>query len=312
LKSSDGIIAKFAIFDRKARGGLMQTDHVRRKSQQNFIISLTGPPVLLVCLVLVFLSPATVHSADYLTASGCSISNVGYLSALADEYERRTGVKIFVRGGGSVVGLEDLRSGKVDFAASCRAKSAADPEDVTFVQVAWDALVFVVHKSNPLDTISLDEVRSIYAGKTKNWNQLKGRDAPIRVFISRTKRGLSGVEASTRQLVLNGKDPVVTENTVFVASSGIVEQMVEGTPGGFAATGVMSARKRNIKILKVNGVAPTNKAIIRGRYPLKRPLFLLLPKNPKREVQKFVYFALSTEGQKFISSQNVVSVLDIP
>ena len=66
-----------------------------------------------------------------------------------------------------------------------------------------------------------------------------------------------------------------------------------------------------MKILKVNGVAPTNNAIIQNRYPLKRPLFLLLPKHPKREVQKFVYFALSKEGQQFIRSLNVVSVLDI-
>ena len=209
------------------------------------------------------------------------------------------------------MGVEDLRSGKVDFAASCRSRSAGDPQDVTFVQVAWDALAFIVHKSNPLENVTLDQVRSIYAGTVTNWKQLKGGDAPIKIFISRTRKGLSGVEASTKQLVLNGKEPVETANTVFVASSGIVEQMVEENPAGFAATGITSARKRDVKILKVNGVAPTNSAIIHKRYPLKRPLFLLLPKHPKLEVQKFVYFALSKEGQQFIRSLNVVSVLDI-
>jgi len=68
-------------------------------------------------------------AADYLTGSGCSVSNVGYLNELAKDYEKRTGVKVFVRGGGSVVGIEDLRGGKVDFAAACRAKEAGDPED---------------------------------------------------------------------------------------------------------------------------------------------------------------------------------------
>ncbi len=288
----------------------MLVHHVRQKSQKPcLVLKLILSLVLALIPPLLFPSPS--HSADYLTASGCSISNVGYLTALADEYERRTGVKIFVRGGGSVVGVEDLKSGKVDFAASCRPKAAGDPEDVTFVQVAWDALAFIVHKSNPLENISLDEVRAIYAGKVTNWKQLKGRDAPIKIFVSRTKKGLSGVEASTKHLVLKGKEPAETPNTLFVASSGIVEQMVEENPDGFAATGITSARKRNVKILTVNGVAPTNQAIIQNRYPLKRPLFLLLPKNPKREVQKFVYFALSKEGQQFIRSLNVVSVLDI-
>jgi phosphate transport system substrate-binding protein len=290
----------------------MHTDHVRRKSQKpGLVLTLIGLPSLFLLILLFLLFPSPARSAEYLTASGCSISNVGYLTALAEEYERRTGVKIFVRGGGSVVGVEDLRNGKVDFAASCRPKSAGDPEEVTFIQVAWDALAFIVHKSNPLENISLDEVRSIYAGKVTNWKQLKGREAPIKIFISRTKKGLSGVEASTKQLVLNGKEPAETPNTVFVASSGIVEQMVEENPEGFAATGVTSARKRDVKILKVNGVAPTNKAVIQGRYPLKRPLFILLPKHPKLEAQKFVYFALSKEGQQFIRSLNVVSVLDL-
>ncbi len=269
-------------------------------------------PVFLALFRLVFLSPPPVYSADYITGSGCSVSNVGYLNALAREYERRTGIKVFVRGGGSVVGMEDLRNGKVDFAASCRPRDARDPSDVTFIQVAWDALAFIVHKSNPVNNLTLDDVRSIYAGKANNWSMFRGRNAPIKIFIARTREGLTGVEAATRSLVLNGKEPAETPNTVFLASTGIVEQMVEETPEGFAATGVTSARKRNVKILKINGVAPTNDAVIRNRYPLKRPLFLILPASPKPEVRKFVAFALSREGQRFIRSLNVISLLDIP
>jgi len=290
----------------------MQTNLTRRKTElSNCLLKSVGLPSLFVLFPLLFFCPPKAHAADYLTVSGCSISNVGYLTELADEYEKRTGVKIFVRGGGSVVGIEDLRSGKVDFAASCKPRDAGDPADITYIQVAWDALAFIVHKSNPVENVTLDEVRSIYAGKITDWRQLKGREAPIKIFISRTKKGLSGVEASIKYLVLNGKEPVESVNTVFVASSGLVEQMVEENPEGFATTGITSARKRNVKILKVSGIAPTNKAIIDNRYPLKRPLFLLMPKNPKPEVKKFVDFTLSKAGQRFIKSLNVISILDV-
>lgn len=290
----------------------MQTNRTCRKTEASgFVLKLIGMPLLFLLFPLLFSCPPKAHAAGYLTVSGCSISNVGYLTALAEEYERRTGVKIFVRGGGSVVGIEDLRSGKVDFAASCRPRDAGDPADVTYIQVAWDALAFIVHRSNPVESVTLDEVRSIYAGRITDWRQLKGSEAPIKVFISRTKKGLSGVEASTQHLVLNGKEPLETANAVFVASSGIVEQMVEENPEGFATTGITSARKRNVKILKVNGIAPTNKAIINNQYPLKRPLFILMPKNPKPEVKKFVDFTLSKTGQRFIQSLNVVSILDV-
>lgn len=288
------------------------SDH--RTVTVNDVLKRTCSPGLIVVLLLLFLcffTPAPAYSENYLSVSGCSVSNTGYLTELAKEYERRTGVKVFVRGGGSVVGIEDLRSGKVDFAASCRAKEPSDTDEITFVQVAWDALVFITHRSNSVENISLDAVRSIYSGKITDWKQLGGAPAPLSVFISRTKKGLSGVEASTRTLVLNGIEPIESPHTLFVASSGIVEQMVEETPGGFATTGFTSARKRNVKMLKVNGIAPTNKNIIQNRYPMKRPLYLLVPKTAKPEVKRFVEFTLSREGQKYLRSLNVISLQDI-
>ena len=75
--------------------------------------------LLLIMLAVLFPEVRPAHS-ESITGSGCSVSNVGYLQELAKEYERQTGVKVLVRGGGTVVGIEDVRTGKVDFAASCR------------------------------------------------------------------------------------------------------------------------------------------------------------------------------------------------
>ena len=266
--------------------------------------------LLLFLLLLFLLLPFPAH-AQHLTASGCSVSNVGYLSDLVRDYEKATGIKILVRGGGSVIGIEDLRSGKVDFAASCREKSAGDPEDMELIEVARDALVFITHKSNPTDNISVNEVRAIYAGRITNWKQLKGADAPIYVFVSSPTKGFSGVESSTNKMVLNKKDPVKTSNTVSLASTGIVEQMVEKTAWAFATTGFSSARKREVKMIKVGGITPSKENIATRKYPFNRPLFLVVPKKAKPEVRKFVDFALSKKGQALISSYGVVSLSDM-
>lgn len=249
--------------------------------------------------------------AGHITASGCSVSNVGYLSELAKEYEKKTGEKVFVRGGGSLLGLHELTIGKVDFAASCRGRAADDPEDIEFIQVAWDALVFIVHKSNKLENITPAEVRAIYSGKIVNWKELGGSNVPIKVFVSKPVKGLSGVESSTKELVLQGKDSVRTENSHALASTGIVEQMIEKTPDAFATTGFSSARKRNVKILRVNGIYPTKDNIAKDRYSYRRPLFLLVQKKSTPAVRSFIDFALSKDGQKFISSQGVLSLTDI-
>lgn len=271
--------------------------------------------IFTICLPLILFSffcafPRQAWPASHITGSGCSISNVGYLSALADEYERRTGTKVFVRGGGSVVGIEDLRNGSVDFAASCRGRMAGDPKNIQFIQVAWDALVFIVHESNPVSDISLDEVRSVYSGRITDWRQLGGREAPLKLFVSRPRKSLSGVERSLRKLVLRGHG-FSSPNACLVPSSGIVEQLVERTPEGFAATGFTSAKKRKVKMLKVGGVYPNAETIISGKYGLRRSLFLLVPAGAKPEVMRFVSFALSEDGQRFISSRGVVSLMDI-
>lgn len=288
-------------------------EHMRFRRSRNDGLNV---PYIAAFLLILFICLANAPAySEQLTGSGCSVSNVGYLTELAKDYEKITGVKMFVRGGGSIVGIEDLRSGRVDFAASCRHKFADDPQgkDIDYIQVAWDALTFIVHKSNPVDNITLDEVKAIYAGKISNWKELGGGDRPIKIFISKPHSGpgLSGVDTSTREMVLNGREPVKTPNTIFLASTGIVEQMVEDTTEGFATVGFSSARKRNVKMLKLDGVYPDKKNIAKNIYPFKRPLFLLLTKNAKPEARRFVDFALSRKGQELISSYGAVPLMDI-
>jgi phosphate transport system substrate-binding protein len=64
-------------------------------------------------------------------------------------------------------------------------------------------------------------------------------------------------------------------------------------------------------MLSVNGVYPTKENIINGLYPFKRPLYLVLPKNPKGEAKRFVDFALSEEGQSIISTEGVIPLKEI-
>jgi phosphate transport system substrate-binding protein len=264
----------------------------------------------IVTFILTLLISFSISSAQTLNISGCSVSFLGYLKRLSEEYEKRTGAKVFVRAGGSVMGLDDLSSARVDIAASCK-KPDEYSKNFQHVQVAWDALVVIVHKSNPVNNISLKEIREIYAGSLKNFKQLGGNDSEIKVFISNPKKGLSGVGKSTIDLMLEGKNFKSGPNMFFSASTAIVEQMVENTIEGFAVTGYSSAKKRGVKMLSVNGVYPTKENIINGLYPFKRPLYLVLPKNPKGEAKRFVDFALSEEGQSIISTEGVIPLKEI-
>jgi len=273
-------------------------------------MKIIGPGMLLFLFCLMR-SPLPAAAQGTLTGSGCSVSVPGYLTDLARDYEKETGVKMLVLGGGSVRGLTDLGEGRMDFAASCKSKSADDPEDFEYITASWDALVFIVHKSNPIDSITPQQVRDIYGGKINNWKQLGGPDLNLISIISSAKK-MGGVGESLSKLILNGGVVTTQKNSSLQASStAIWEQIVEEMREGFASTGFGSARKRNVKMLKVNGVAPTKENIISGKYPYRRPLFIVIKKDAKPETRKFVDFVLSKKGQKLISSYGMPSLADV-
>ncbi|MBJ6724128.1 substrate-binding domain-containing protein [Geomesophilobacter sediminis] len=251
-----------------------------------------------------------IAAAEPVMVSGCSVSNLGYLNDLARFYEKKTGQKILVRGGGSIVGLSELGADRVDIAASCQRKIPPN-KDFRVIPVAWDALVFIVNKRNPVNEITPQQVRDIYDGRVTSWKQIGGDNLRLISYVT-TPEGLGGIGEALEKYLLNGKRPQIVANSSLQASSVAVwEQLVERHPEGFASTGYGSARKRNVKLLAFNGVAPTKATIISGKYPLKRYLYLVLPKDAKPEARRFVDWVLSKEGQTHISALGLPALAEI-
>lgn len=227
--------------------------------------------------------------AEVLKISGCSISRAGFLGYLAAAFTERTGIRVSLKGGGSAAGLLNLQAAAIDMAASCLPPEAepVSPE-VTFVPVAMDALVFIVHPENPLNSISLDQSMAVFLGEVANWQSLGGPDLPLRLYLQRTtdvhrsdfRQG--GPLYFIENKLLMGRQ--ITADPALVSlrpSGGLVEEATARDRAGFAATGFTSARMKtaSLKMLAVDGVTPGREAIITGAYParLRRPLFLVLP-----------------------------------
>jgi len=177
------------------------------------------------------------------------------------------------------------------------------------IPVAWDAIVFIVNKDNPVDDISIEQVRQIYEGKITNWKQLGGNNAAIDLYVR--KSPLSGVGYTLRELVFYDSDGDFTSRAHSVKSSGPAEKAVEKNPNAFTATGISSAHRRNVKLLKVNGTEPNFETIKSGSYILYRPLYLitkLVEKNPL--VLDFIKYATSEEGMAVIRKTGTVPYSD--
>lgn len=242
---------------------------------------------------------------------GCGISKKAYLVALAGAYEEKTGVHIDVQGGGATRGIRDVVAHNADMGGSCRRRIPGVKEERGAVQipVAWDALVVIVNKNNPATDISLDNLRKVFLGEIRNWKELGGDDAPIRLFARNGK--ISGVGRTARKLLFNNPDQDFAASRFF-KSSGPLEEEVVVDANAIAISGISSVRKRDVKILDLDGKSPSYDNVKSGKYLLYRPLYLVYHEsNPNAEVIKdFIKFAHTEDGRKVIRENGTVPYLD--
>lgn len=253
-----------------------------------------------------------------LTWAGCSISKNAFMNEMAAAYEAKTGVKIDLKGGGATKGIRQVASHEVSIGGTCRhvmedAKSNMTiPEErrVQLTPVAWDALVVIVHKDNPVDNMTLNQLRDVYKGRVTNWKELGGKDAPIELYVRKGK--VSGVGRTLREILFANYDEDFVASHVVEESATLEKDMVSN-PNGVGVTGISSARKLEgiAKILKMEGKDPSYDNIKQGNYLLYRPLYMVTHlQNPDTEVKKFITFVMGAEGKQVMRSVGTVPYED--
>lgn len=217
-------------------------------------------------------------------------------------------VKISISGGGSGNGIKALVDGSTDIANSSRfikqkevdlaVKNGIYP--VPFA-VAYDCIVPVVHPSNSVMNITLAQLKDIYMGKIKNWQEIGGPDKPV-VVISRDTS--SGTYEVWHEKVLNKER--VFPGAMLQASNGAVSQAVAKNPNAIGYIG-LGYVNQDVKALSVNRVEGSKTTTLNGTYPISRPLFMFTPGWPQGDVLNFINFVLNPDkGQKLVEGSGYV------
>lgn len=258
-------------------------------------------------LFLLLFAASSVSAEEVINWAGCGITKKAFMKELAKAYEKKTGIKVNISGGGATKGIRNATKGKIDIGGACRVSIGNHPEERNAYQipVAWDALAVIVHKKNPVNSITFEQLQGVYLGKIKNWKQLGGSNAPIELYVRRGK--FSGVGRTLRELVFANFDQTFPAAKYVVKSSGPLEKGIEKNIIGIGTTGISSAKRRNVKILKLDGKAPTYENIKNGHYLLYRPLYLVTKgRRSSPKVRRFIKFALSREGMAIIRKAGTV------
>lgn len=172
------------------------------------------------------------------------------------------------------------------------------------LQIAWDGITIMVHRSNFTKEVTKQEVAELFSGKFKMWADLGGPDTKV-LLIDRP-RNENNRDAFEQQLHIVGKIP---DGTKIIAKDEKVIKTIAGTLPPHSAVAYVSlgqaleavASGVPVRLLPVDKVEPETPTVKDGRYSLRRPVLLLSKSEPDPLVEAFEQFALSDDGQKIIS-----------
>jgi phosphate transport system substrate-binding protein len=226
-------------------------------------------------------------------------------------------VRISVTGGGSGTGIAAMINGTVDIANASRAMK---PEEVDAAQnnginpiefvVAQDAIAVVVHPSNPVDGLTLQQISDIYTRKITNWSQVGGEDRPI-VLLSRESN--SGTYVYFLENVIRmgeDSDLLFSVDTLLMPSSEGISAEVRQNPNaiGYDGLGYVTPDQKVLAISRDAGVPyvlPSVETVNDSSYPISRPLYMYTAGEPRGQIKAYLDW-IRGEGQSIVTELGFV------
>ena len=195
-------------------------------------------------------------------------------------------------------------------------KAYAEQRNTTFVYtpIGTEAFVFFVHKDNPIDNLTTEQIKGIYSGEITNWKQVGGKNEKIAAFQRNEGSG-----SQSMLIRFMGDTPVMEAPSELVNDmmSGIVERVSnyrsKSNSIGFSFRYYIEGIIKNpdIKMLSIDGVAPTAENIKNGSYPIVTPIYAVTyEENTNENVDRLLQWILSKEGQHIIEATGYVGVAD--
>lgn len=226
----------------------------------------------------------------------------------ADTYmEKNLKADIQVSGGGSSVGVQAAGAGTAEIGISSRELSDSEKAkypDLVVHTVARDAIVVIVHPSNPVNALTLDQVRGLYNGTFQGWNNVGGT-MTFPVLIGRDSA--SGTRVYFTETVMKNEKyrPEMRE----MNSNGAVKQTVSQTPGaiGYVGLGYIDSTVKAVKVYsRGEAIPPSIETVLNGKYPISRALYMLTRGQPAGLARDYLDFIFSPEGQKIVRDEGFV------
>ncbi|MEW5718856.1 MAG: phosphate ABC transporter substrate-binding protein [Chloroflexota bacterium] len=222
----------------------------------------------------------------------------GIAQSLADTYtQQRPHVTITVRAANSDVGIRAAREYSGTIGLVARAIKSNELDGTRAVVVARDGVAVIVHPSNPINAIMRSQLVQVFSGEIATWPLGPITGKPI-VVLSREDG--SGTRDAFEKMAMNGTR--VTRTALVMPSESAVVDFVARNPTAIGYTS-MGALTHDVRALTVDDVPLSIQTVESQKYPFVRTLSFVVPQSPDVEIQDFIAFAQSAEGQRIVAQK---------
>ncbi len=252
--------------------------------------------ISLFLLLLSFL-PAPVRAEEILSYAGATTLQRDFMPEAAQLFRQETGISFRIAGGNTDPGLKALLDGKVLIAGAGRfLRPEEKASGLVGTLIGWDPIVIMVHRTNPIDSLTRKQLQGIFSGRIRNWREVGGEDLPILIVSS--PQG-SGMRATVQKEIL--KDEAYTTREIISVLVADADRQVAGLPAAIGAISKSMVEDPEIRVICVDGICPDAKTINGMEYPLVKPLLLVTRGKPIGTTARFIAFALGRRGQKILA-----------
>ena len=183
--------------------------------------------------------------------------------------------------------------------------------ELSVTPIGKEAFVFFVNGKNPVQNMTTQQIRQIYSGTVENWKEVSGNDMPI---IAYQWKASSRSQKAAEQFMDGTPLMKPATEDEFGDSHGTVQQLSEyhnyknAIGFSYRFTTLELVRKHKIKLLSIDGVPPANDSIRSGEYPLVRDIYALTAGTDNPNVQPFIDWIVSEEGQQLLEKSGYISL----
>jgi len=192
---------------------------------------------------------------------------------------------------------------------------ADNDKNLKMIPIGREAFVFFVNIENPVNNLTIENIKEIYSGKIKNWKKLNGNNKGIMAFQRPENSGSQtmlkkitdniSLEKPRRENVTEGMGEIINQVAVYRNFSNAIGY-------SFLYFTAEMVKNDKIKLLSIEGVFPSKETIQNNSYPLSDNFYAIYIENDRKNenTEKFVEWILSNQGQYLISQTGYTPISD--